>query len=223
MWPFDMRALAACRVVNDDYCDCADGSDEVGTSACANGVFYCENKSHRPERLYASRVDDGICDCCDGADEPEGVCADTCREAGAAAREQMEKDLADYRTGLETAATYKSQALRQRNEWEAALMNMAQEKEKLLALVATAEANLETAKAQKEAEDAAAAAAASSADEHADPDGIDEGDDGEYPGPLAFLSDIAHLLGGVASLLSSYSKAPGAFPQPPSPAARNGH
>jgi protein kinase C substrate 80K-H len=78
--------------VNDDYCDCDDGSDEPGTAVCPNGKFYCENKGHNPLVLPSSRVNDGICDCCDGSDEWEAgsVCEDTCMELGRAAREEAE-------------------------------------------------------------------------------------------------------------------------------------
>ncbi|XP_046396493.1 uncharacterized protein LOC124163553 [Ischnura elegans] len=54
--------------INDDFCDCpADGSDEPGTSACSNGVFYCYSNNF--VSIPSGRVNDGICDCCDGSDE----------------------------------------------------------------------------------------------------------------------------------------------------------
>ncbi|KAF8247762.1 hypothetical protein K440DRAFT_628334 [Wilcoxina mikolae CBS 423.85] len=87
--------------VNDDFCDCPDGSDEPGTSACAGlphknvsiPGFYCRNTGHAPAFLPLSRVNDGICDydiCCDGSDEYLGVggvnCPSKCKEIGTAAR-----------------------------------------------------------------------------------------------------------------------------------------
>ncbi len=60
------------RRLNDDYCDCEDGTDEPSTSGCSGaaveGRFYCNDAT----AISASRVNDGICDCCEGTDEYRG-------------------------------------------------------------------------------------------------------------------------------------------------------
>ncbi|KAL8154280.1 hypothetical protein V2J09_012040 [Rumex salicifolius] len=70
--------------VNDDFCDCVDGTDEPGTSACPKGKFYCANAGSVPKFLHSSLVNDHICDCCDGSDEYDGVihCPNTCIMGG---------------------------------------------------------------------------------------------------------------------------------------------
>ncbi|KDN36198.1 hypothetical protein K437DRAFT_260198 [Tilletiaria anomala UBC 951] len=100
--------------INDDYCDCADGSDEPGTSACNNARFYCANEGHIPAYILSSRVNDGICDpeCCDGSDEYDAKvqCPDTCGKMGKEYRNHMAQQENTRRAGAKIRAKYISDA-----------------------------------------------------------------------------------------------------------------
>ncbi|CAL1129045.1 unnamed protein product [Cladocopium goreaui] len=124
----------AASAINDNYCDCEDGSDEPGTGACSGQegtLFHCANVGSTPRLVYASRVGDGICDCCDGSDEDHQVtaakCSNTCKEEGERSRAEREAKLKDLRAGLQVKTETISQAKQQKQEKEAEIHRIDQE------------------------------------------------------------------------------------------------
>lgn len=129
--------------INDDFCDCKDGSDEPGTSACSAGKFYCPNKGYRGKYIAALLVNDGVCDCCDGSDEWNGrvTCTNTCDVDGAEWRRQQADAIRKAEEGARLRQLYADEGRKQASE----------RKSKIDVL----EAALEKAKAAKEAADKA--------------------------------------------------------------------
>ncbi|KAJ2163038.1 hypothetical protein GGF46_000224 [Coemansia sp. RSA 552] len=137
--------------VNDDYCDCADGSDEPGTSACNNGTFYCENRGHLPGHLEAGRVNDGVCDydvCCDGSDEwgTDAGCSNRCEELGAEHRRTAAEEAQRNTEGQQRLAALVAEARVER-------VKKAEELQRLNGALDEAEAMLASASGRKEAEE----------------------------------------------------------------------
>ncbi|XP_005090113.1 glucosidase 2 subunit beta isoform X1 [Aplysia californica] len=120
--------------VNDDYCDCEDGSDEPGTSACSNGLFYCENKPYKGSYIMSSRVNDGICDCCDGSDEYDGTisCENTCEKLFAEIRAQQEAFREKQEQGYKVKLEYIQKGKRAKDEKVARLSELERTKETLV-------------------------------------------------------------------------------------------
>lgn len=125
--------------VNDDYCDCPDGSDEPGTSACSylSGLspsqpvpgtatdasnatlalpgYYCKNKGHRPGYVPSNFVNDGVCDytfCCDGSDEWAGVGGTKCEDRCVEIGAEWRKRETERVVGMRAALQEKAELVR---------------------------------------------------------------------------------------------------------------
>lgn len=119
------------RYVNDDFCDCKDGSDEPGTPACPNGFFHCTNAGHKPLNIPSSRVNDGICDCCDASDEynSSAQCVNDCKELGRQAREDAIRLAEVISKGYQTRLELSHQGKQRKIELQQQLETLTKQKQ----------------------------------------------------------------------------------------------
>ncbi|KAM4062712.1 glucosidase II beta subunit-like domain-containing protein [Hirsutella rhossiliensis] len=162
--------------INDNSCDCPDGSDEPGTAACAHidplspqqplpgspsGTtnatkalpgFWCANKGHVGAYVPFSYVNDGVCDydvCCDGSEEFGRVkCENRCAEIGKEYRALEEQKRKNMEKAQKTRDAMISEASDLRRQAESKLADLTGEMAVLEAKKTDLEAKHAEAKAQ---------------------------------------------------------------------------
>ncbi|KAL9951976.1 hypothetical protein ACROYT_G044739 [Oculina patagonica] len=142
--------------VNDDFCDCADGTDEPGTSACSDGKYHCANAGFRPLNIPSSRVNDGICDCCDGSDEYDGAvtCPNTCKELYKELYQKQREEAELAKQGSAIKQDYSRQGQEKKEERKQKLEELKKQLEEKKAVVENLKAKKEEVEAiEKEAKD----------------------------------------------------------------------
>ncbi|KAK3492714.1 glucosidase II beta subunit-like protein-domain-containing protein [Neurospora hispaniola] len=129
--------------VNDNSCDCPDGSDEPGTSACSHldplspeqplpgsvtGTtnttralpgFWCENKGHIGAYIPFMYVNDGVCDhelCCDGTDEALHVGGTKCENRCASIGKEYRRLQEERRQSKERSAKQRRTLVKEASE-----------------------------------------------------------------------------------------------------------
>ncbi len=130
--------------INDNSCDCPDGSDEPGTSACSNlnplspphplpgsltgstnttnvlPGFWCANEGHIGTYVPFIYVNDGICDydvCCDGSEEYAHVGGVKCENRCDAVGKEYRRTEEERKKGEERSAKKRRTMVKEAKEF----------------------------------------------------------------------------------------------------------
>lgn len=148
--------------INDDYCECPDGSDEPGTAACpytkeSPKVFYCANEGYIPRDIENYKVGDGVCDydvCCDGSDEyASGDCPNKCGEVSKQFAEYVGKKKANIETALATKLDLEEKAKKVKEALREQVISLQKDVDSTIKKIAEIQKQLEASQKSTDSDD----------------------------------------------------------------------